>query len=91
MRTKTMPGFTAETLFSPAPRNLYPSRGANHSSSGKGMVSPAFRVTCPGDPALGAWCTALGAGAAFPCWWNSSCMWINAGLAYWPCFSCSYS
>jgi len=90
MNTVMFPGFTAERSLSKA-KKQYRYRRPNESSSTRGKISPAFRVTCPGNPFLGLECTILGGGAAWPCWWNSTCMWIQAGLAYPPCFWCSYS
>ena len=86
-----IPKFTAENAI-PNPSQRY--SGEMLPSSPANVVLPAggFRVTCPGNPALGALCTILGAPSGFiPCFGNSGCMWFHAGLVFWPCFTCSHN
>ena len=91
MQTTSLPGFTADqSLVLTGQRQRTDGRYTRPEPDD--VVTPAFRVTCPGAPALGATCTILGGGAAFfPCFWNSGCMWFHAGLVNPACFTCSYS
>ena len=87
-----MPGFSAEhSLAQPSSRRRS-GRKSDPAKSKDGAVVPAFRVTCPRNPVLGATCTILGGGAGFfPCFGNSGCMWFHAGLINPACFTCSFS
>jgi hypothetical protein len=92
MQTKSLPGYTADFSLSLAGQHRTDGRYTQPEQDD--VVTPAFRVTCPagsGGAAMGATCTILGGAAAFPCWWNSGCMWFHAGLVNPVCFSCSFS
>ena len=87
----SIPGFNAEKSLEKSRENYRQRVVDSYSLNRESVVSPAFRVTCGTDIALGALCTGLGAGSAFfPCFWNSGCMWVHAGLAFPPCFGCTF-
>jgi hypothetical protein len=85
-----IPGFTAEKSLGKSREYYQDYLVSNFLGDKESVISPAFRVTCRGDVALGALCTALGGAAFAPCFWNSGCMWFHAGLAFPPCFGCSF-
>jgi hypothetical protein len=90
MNITKMPRFTAEQSLGGSLE--YSQHFFDQSLAGnRTAVIPAFRVNCGNNVGLGALCTALGGAAIiFPCFGSGGCMFVSAGLAFPPCFSCSY-
>jgi len=85
---KNIPGFTADGSLRMTSEQY---ESQTDFSPREAVISPAFKVNCGTNTALGALCTALGVPAAFfPCFFNSGCMWFHAGLANPACFRCTY-
>jgi hypothetical protein len=88
-----LPRFTAETSIRPV-RTFHRGRPDRRSRTNEqDAVIPAqgFRVTCPGNTALGFFCTLLGGTHGWWCFGNNGCMWAVAGALYPSCFRCSHN